>query len=100
MKTISKIVYLVVTWALVFAFGYAFSQQANKYPDSFNTTTDRHIAVLQKALDRIPTIKEIQRRIGAKEDGVIGPNTISLWKKAVNNQYASEAMERMAEDTK
>lgn len=61
---------------------------------------ERYIVEQQKALDRVPTIKELQHKVGAEEDGVVGPNTIALWKKAINNQYAIESFARMAGDKK
>lgn len=81
----------------VVIFAFFCGTQANRWPDP---TAERQIAVIQKVLDRCPTIKDIQQRIGAKEDGIVGPNTISLWKKAINNQYAIESFNRMAGDTK
>lgn len=36
----------------------------------------------------IPTLSEIQRMVGAKDDGIYGPETKRLWDKALNNQYA------------
>ena len=61
---------------------------------------ERHIADQQTALNRVPTFRQLQRMVGAVEDGVIGPNTIALWGNALCNQYAIEAMERMAGDKK
>lgn len=90
MKKIITLIFLVIA-----AFAYFCSLPAR--PDK---TTKRHIAVLQKALDRTSTIKEIQHKIGAKPDGIIGPNTIALWKKAINDQYAIESFNKMARDTK
>lgn len=59
---------------------------------------DRHIAEQQVALDRIPTIKQLQKMVGAEPDGVIGPNTIKLWEKAINNQEYKKMIERMSNE--
>ena len=61
---------------------------------------DRHIANQQAALNRVPTFRQLQRMVGAIEDGIIGPNTLALWEEVICNQYAIEAMERMAGDKK
>lgn len=97
MRTISKIIYLVVYGVVVFWFGYAFSRQALRYPDPFKTS-DRHIAAQREALDRVPTFKQLQVMVGAEPDGIIGPNTIARWDKKICDQCAIEAMERMAKE--
>lgn len=61
---------------------------------------ERHIANQQQALDRVPSFRQLQRMVGAVEDGVIGPNTIALWDLAICNQVAIEAMERMSKGDK
>ena len=38
----------------------------------------------------IPSIEEIQERIGAKPDGIIGPQTIKKWDAALGNQSADQ----------
>lgn len=89
---VRKIITLI--FLVIAAFAYFCSTQARYF------TAERQIAAQQKALDRVPTIKEIQRKVGAKEDGVVEPNTIALWERAINNQYAVESFNRMARDTK
>jgi len=86
---------ITLLFSAVLVFAYFFSVQTTRL-----LTAERHITVLQKALDRTPTIKEIQRRVGAEPDGIIGPNTIALWKKVINDQYAVESFERMAGKSK
>jgi len=83
--------------ALIFGFGYWCSQIAHRYPGQI---AERYIKAQQEALDKVPTFREIQRMVGAKEDGIIGPNTIAKWEKAICNQYAIEAMEKMAKGEK
>jgi len=36
----------------------------------------------------LPTIEEIQRRIGAKPDGILGPETQAKWERAICDSYA------------
>ena len=38
--------------------------------------------------DRLPTIEEIQTKVGVEPDGIIGPKTICAWEREINNQYA------------
>jgi len=38
--------------------------------------------------DPLPTIQEIQERVGANPDGILGPETQKLWDKEICNQYA------------
>ena len=52
---------------------------------------------LQAQLDQVPSIEAFQRMIGAKPDGIPGPETIRKWKEALEkqdkilfNQYANE----------
>ena len=85
---------LIFLWAFVFG-GYCYYFSRIAIPDK---VAERHIAAQQKALDRVPTIEEIQRKIGAKEDGIVGPNTITLWEKAINQQYADEIIARMEKE--
>ena len=49
-----------------------------------------------KPSGRLPTIREIQERIGAKPDGILGPETQRKWEEAINNQFAIEAFEKMS----
>lgn len=77
-------------WSIVAVFAFFCGRLARDYP------AERHIKAQQEALDRVPTFKELQKKVGAVEDGIIGPNTIALWEKAICNQYAIEAIERMA----
>lgn len=85
--------YIIITAIIigVLAFSVWLSYQVR--PDE---VAERHIATQRVALDRVPTIKQLQQAVGAKPDGIVGPNTISLWKKAINTQYAVESIERMA----
>ena len=76
---------ITLIFCIIFAFAYFCSRQARPDP-----MTERKMAVMQKALDRTPSIKDIQRRIGAEPDGIIGPNTIELWDKAICQQEASK----------
>ena len=50
----------------------------------------RHCGVEPQVETRIPTFKDVQRMVGAEPDGIIGPETIAKWDKAVCNQYANE----------
>lgn len=46
--------------------------------------------------DRLPTIEEIQERIGAVPDGILGPETQKLWELALCDQYAAQWMDGVA----
>lgn len=89
--------YLTVLVLTAFLFGLICGMQARRYPDPF---AERHIVAQQAALDRTPTIKEIQRKVGAKEDGIVGPETLAKWDEAICTQYAIESIERMAKGDK
>lgn len=87
--------YIIITliFAGVFWFAYWLGRQAR--PDEI---AERHIATQQKALDRIPTFKEIQHKVGAEPDGIIGPDTIAKWDKAICNQEAVNSINRMEKE--
>lgn len=65
---------------------------------------DRHIAEQQEALDRVPSFKELQKMVGAKPDGKIckmwnvpgHSETLEKWERKICDQYAIEAIEKMA----
>ena len=40
----------------------------------------------------LPSPVDIQRRVGAKPDGIVGPETISKWETAYANQEAAKFM--------
>jgi len=40
--------------------------------------------------DKLPSLMEIQERVGAKPDGKYGPETRDLWDRAICNQCAGE----------
>ena len=42
----------------------------------------------------VPGLPEIQRMVGAKDDGMYGPETKEKWKRAVNDQFAVEEFRR------
>jgi len=88
--------YVIIT--LIFAgsfwFGYWISSQAR------DDVAERQIAAQQKALDRIPTFKELQRKVGAEPDGIIGPKSIALWDKAICQQEFEESIALMSGDKK
>ena len=44
----------------------------------------------KEAHDRIPTIRDVQKMVGAFEDGKFGPETEYLWNKAICNQIAAQ----------
>lgn len=60
----------------------------------------RHITEQQKYIaeleSHVPIFEELQEMVGAEEDGIIGPNTIEKWDKAICNQEAVKMFERMA----
>jgi len=39
----------------------------------------------------LPTIEQIQERIGAKPDGKLGPETQKKWERFLCDKYAAEA---------
>ena len=41
---------------------------------------------------QIPSIPDIQRMVGAKPDGIVGPNTIGKWEAAYANQETAKFM--------
>lgn len=43
----------------------------------------------------LPTIQEIQERVGAVPDGRLGPETQEKWDRAVNNQWYEKVVGRM-----
>lgn len=51
-------------------------------------------------LDRLPSLKDIQRRVGALPDGVYGNETKTKWDRAICDQHAVNAWKRhgIAED--
>jgi hypothetical protein len=51
-------------------------------------TLNGRYGVEKQVSDHIPTIEQIQLLVGAEPDGKLGPETISKWKLAVNDQYA------------
>ena len=40
----------------------------------------------------IKPIEDLQRQVGAEPDGIIGPNTIAKYEKALCDQYAEQSM--------
>lgn len=46
----------------------------------------------------LPSPQEVQKRIGVKADGIIGPETMKAWDKYLCEQYAAEAMEPYVEN--
>ena len=44
---------------------------------------------------RLPSLAEIQEMVGAKPDGVYGPETERLWAEALGNRYYKDSLERM-----
>ncbi len=48
----------------------------------------RHCGVDREAHDKLPTIEEIQKQIGATPDGKLGKETEKLWNLAICNQSA------------
>ena len=42
---------------------------------------------LQAQLDQVPEIEDFQRKIGAKPDGILGPNMQLKWEQARGNQH-------------
>lgn len=47
------------------------------------------------AVDRLPSLAEIQSRIGAKPDGKYGPETERLWNEALGNRHYADALKKM-----
>jgi len=45
--------------------------------------------------NRIPSISELQVLIGAEPDGIIGPETLRKWEKALCDQYSQPYFETM-----
>ena len=50
------------------------------------------------ALDTLPSIQEVQRRIGAKIDGKLGPETQKLWDKLVCQQSCDWTVANMLKE--
>jgi len=50
----------------------------------------RSCGVKKGVTDKLPTIEEIQQRVGATVDGKLGKETEKLWNQAICNQYASQ----------
>lgn len=42
----------------------------------------------------LPTIQEVQERIGVKPDGIVGKETLEAWDKYICDQYAIEDYEK------
>lgn len=40
----------------------------------------------------LPTIEEVQGRVGATPDGILGPETQKKWERITFNQYAAQYM--------
>lgn len=89
---------ITLIFCIIFAFAYFCSQLAR------NGAAERHIKVQQAHINYLmnhaPTFRELQEKVGAEPDGIIGPNTIALWDKAICDQYAIESFNQMARDTK
>ena len=83
MKSILNIFCFLVTIALVFVFAFLCGRQGRRFPEPFKR-------------GGVPTFIELQNMVGAEPDGIIGPNTIARWEREICNQYAREAMARMA----
>ena len=52
----------------------------------------------KKKTQRLPSIMEIQERIGATPDGILGPQTQQLWDAAICDQYANEYFKFLGEE--
>ena len=48
----------------------------------------------ESATDGLPSLEEVQERVGAKVDGIYGPETKRLWNKAICDKLAVEMIER------
>tara|TARA_R100000501_G_C2582623_1_gene85326 strand:+ start:79 stop:363 length:285 start_codon:yes stop_codon:yes gene_type:complete len=46
---------------------------------------------------RVPSLADVQRMIGANPDGVYGQETKEKWNRAVCDQHAKDAWERLGE---
>ena len=53
-----------------------------------------HGAMLDKNIETIPTLTEIQEMVGAVPDGVYGKQTKKLWDRAICDKLAVEMLER------
>lgn len=56
--------------------------------------SDRYIAeqrdYIMRLENHVPTKRELQAKIGAEQDGIIGPNSLAKWDKAIGNQSAEK----------
>jgi len=89
---------ITLIFCIIFAFAYFCSRPIKDY------TAERQVKAQQAhinyLMNHVPTFRELQEKVGAEPDGIIGPNTIALWDKAICDQYAIESMERMSGDSK
>lgn len=57
----------------------------------FSWQIGKACAVDKEAHDSdLPTITDIQQRVGARPDGKLGKQTEKLWNQAINNQHANQ----------
>ena len=79
MKTLKETIkYLCLFGIMAFCiyFGYESGKVAWKYPEPFEPP--------------LPSLIEVQHRIGAKPDGIYGRETETKWDEYCANQYAAE----------
>ena len=50
----------------------------------------RYCGVEPQVKDKLPSLIDIQRQIGAKPDGIYGRETKEMWDRAVGNQIAKQ----------
>ena len=69
------------------------------FPPTFLNNADiarrqLHPGVSEQQQGTIPTIEDIQRRVGAVPDGKLGPETQAKWERALCDQFAVESFRK------
>lgn len=83
MKVIRNLI-IALIYSIVCLFSWQIGRMCSK----------REVIVEPQIQDVLPTIEEIQQRVGAQPDGKLGKETQKKWEAAINNKYANEYFKR------
>ena len=78
----------IIIAAIVF---YVFSPS---FLSDGDTTKQPHPTITEERKTPLPTIEDIQRRVGATPDGKLGPETQDKWERALCDQFAAESFKK------
>lgn len=88
MKSV-KLKNVFISLALIL-FLYLFVFNVSRVQRKISNLERQIVTLVEMQAHRILTIEEIQILVGAEVDGILGPNTLKKWDKALCDQSAAE----------